>query len=248
MKTRDRIANAFGYSLINRSKDHKLYETHLINVLKRYQINCIFDVGANRGQYGLLLRSLGYKGRIISFEPVKATFEALSSVSAKDPLWDVYPFALGNEDTVKIIKVIKNSDLSSFLKPNNALDHMFSAGGSEVEREESVAVRRLDTVFTEISSASGLAGRFALKMDTQGYDLEVFRGAVKTLEKIAVLQSEIANVPLYQGVPDLLTALSIYLQQGFEITGLFPESRDMDDLRVIEFNCLMVHKHLKGDT
>jgi len=81
-------------------------------------------------------------------------------------------------------------------------------------------------------------------MDTQGYDLEVFRGATKTLSKIAVLQSEIGNIPLYKNVPDLVTTLSAYLREGFEITGLFPESRDMEDLRVIEFNCVMVHKDL----
>ena len=245
MKIRKKIAQCFGYEVIKKSKNHKLYESHLINLLERYRINCIFDVGANRGQYGLLLRSLGYKGRIISFEPVKATFDILSSVSAKDRAWDVYHYALGNEDTVKMIKVIKNSDLSSFLKPSTTLDRMFvTSGGGNIEKEESVLIQRLDTVFAEITGKLDMPLRFALKMDTQGYDLEVFRGAAKTLDQIAVLQSEISNIPLYQGMPDLLTVLSAYVRQGFELTGLFPESRNMEDLRVIEFNCMMVQKNL----
>ena len=48
-------------------------------------------------------------------------------------------------------------------------------------------------------------------------------------------------------MPDLLTVLSVYLKEGFEITGLFPESRDMENLRVMEFNGVLVRKEmLKG--
>lgn len=245
MKIRNKVAQYFGYEILKRSRNHKLYESHLINVLNRYRVNCVFDVGANRGQYGLLLRSLGYKGRIISFEPVKSTFDILSAVSARDPAWDVYHYALGSEDTVKAIKVIRNSDLSSFLKPSTTLDKMFAANnGGQIKKEELVLIKRMDAVFPEITGKITGPVRFALKMDTQGYDLEVFRGMGGVLGKIAVLQSEIANIPLYQGVPDLLTVLGTYLKQGFELTGLFPESRNMEDLRVIEFNALMVQKDL----
>lgn len=245
MKIRNGIARCLGYEIINRSRDHKLYEGHLINVLKKYGVNCILDVGANRGQYGLLLRSLGYKGRIISFEPVKATFGLLSAVSAKDPAWDVYNYALGSDEVVKTIKVIRNSDLSSFFKPNTTLDKMFEGNsGGKIEKEEPVSIKRLDAVFAEITGKIVSPVRFALKMDTQGYDLEVFKGAATVLKKISVLQSEIANIPLYQEIPDVVTALNAYRQQGFEITGLFPESRNMEDLRVIEFNAIMVQKDL----
>lgn len=245
MKIRSRIARCFGYDIVKRSKDHRSYESHLINVLDRYGVNCILDVGANRGQYGLLLRSLGYKGRIISFEPVKATFDILAAVSADDPAWDAYHYALGNEDAVKTIKVIRNSDLSSFLKPDAELDKMFAADDrGKIEKEESVSIRRLEAVFAEVTAGVPGPVRFALKMDTQGYDLEVFRGAQGVLDRIAVLQSEVANIALYQGVPDLLTVLGAYAQQGFSLTGLFPESRNMEDLRVIEFNAIMVQKRL----
>ena len=65
---------------------------------------------------------------------------------------------------------------------------MFMAdNGGKIEKEESVSMRRLDTVFSELTSSLGASVRFALKMDTQGYDLEVFKGASRTLPKIAVL-------------------------------------------------------------
>jgi len=139
MKTRDKIARCLGYEVIKRRKNHKLYDSHLINLIQRYQVNCILDVGANRGQFGLLLRSLGYQGWIISFEPVKSTFEILRAVREKDPAWDAYNYALGSEDTTKMIRVIKNSDLSSFLEPSANLDKMFvSDNGGKIEKEEPV--------------------------------------------------------------------------------------------------------------
>ncbi len=245
MKIINKILGCFGYELIKSSRNHKLFESHLKNLFQRYEINCVFDAGANCGQYGLLLRSLGYKGRIISFEPVKATFEILSSVSMKDAAWDVYNYALGNEDTTKVIKVFKNSDLTSFLNQSLNLDKMFADNpGLSVEKEELVLIKRLDTVFSEVTKSMVGLGQFALKMDTQGYDLEVFKGAANTLHKIAILQSEISNIALYQAMPDFLTVLNAYVRSGFELTGLFPESRDMQDLRVIEFNGLMVQKNL----
>lgn len=236
----------FGYDFIKRRKNHKTYEGHLENLLKRYCINCVLDVGANRGQYGHLLRRVGFKGRIISFEPVRKTYEELILATASDHLWDVHLLALGSKNSLMKIKVMKNSDLSSFLDPNDRLRDMFSGNeGDRVDYEETVSVKRLDDVFNEAIEPSLQSPlRLALKMDTQGYDLEVLHGAEKTLEKTSILQSEIANIQLYSGAPSLTTSLNMFFEKGFEITGIFPESRDMNDFRVIEFNCLLVQKNL----
>lgn len=243
MKLRDKIADFFGYRVINKNKNHIVFADHFREILRRYRINCVFDVGANRGQYGRGLRAMGYRGRIISFEPVSETFCLLERESAKDPLWDVYNYALGSKEMDQTIKVTKNSDLSSFLEPGESLQKMFAGDkGDAIEKEERVMVKTLDAIFNNvITDTSEL--RIALKMDTQGYELDVFKGAEKSLDRISVLQSELANIPLYQNMSDYLTVLNLYTKKGFEVTGFFPESRNMDDLRVIEFNCVMVKKN-----
>jgi FkbM family methyltransferase len=239
------MIKCFGYDLIRRRKNHKTYEGHLENLFKRYAINCLLDVGANRGQYGFFVRSLGFKGRIISFEPVRKTYEELLAKTSKDHRWDVYPYALGSETTSKQIRVMKNSDLSSFLMPNQRLAEMFIKNhGDQIQSKETVLVKRLDDFFFEEKLALDSSLRMMLKMDTQGYDLEVFRGAEKILPFVAVLQTEIANIPLYDGVPSFSGALYAFQGKGFELTGMFPESRNMNDFRVIEFNCLMVQQRL----
>ena len=76
--------NLFGIDLVKLKNQHDNLAIHLINVLESRNIDCIFDVGANSGQYGYFLREIGYKGYIISFEPVSSVFELLNNNSASD--------------------------------------------------------------------------------------------------------------------------------------------------------------------
>ena len=94
--------------------------TDILNaIFHKYKIESIIDVGANEGQFGLFLREIGFKGKIISFEPVKQAFEKLNIQSSKDENWDVFNFALGSKISNNKINVAKSSIFSSFLKLNN---------------------------------------------------------------------------------------------------------------------------------
>ena len=81
--------------------------------------------------------------------------------------------------------------------------------------------------------------RVYLKMDTQGWDLEVLAGASGCLERIQAFQSEVAMHPIYDGMPALHESLSRFQDLGFGVSGLFPVSLD-SNLEVIEFDCVAV--------
>jgi FkbM family methyltransferase len=211
---------------------------HLALLFERYGVDCVLDVGANRGQYGRELRLAGYRGRLVSFEPVQVLCEELREVAAGDAAWTVQSVALGREAGVTEINVTRHDVFSSFRQPAAFAAHRFGQA-TEMARHERVTVRRLEDVLDELFDA-GPPPRCFLKMDTQGFDLEVFAGLGRWAEHVVGLQSEVAAIPLYTEMPRMAEAIARYEAAGFELTGLFPISRDESTGRVIEFDCVMV--------
>src|SRR5216683_8217255 len=71
-----------------------LEEDYLERFTSTYQIDCVFDIGANEGQYASKLRrKLNYEGLIISFEPVPDVAKVLKARAARDPKWIVAELA-----------------------------------------------------------------------------------------------------------------------------------------------------------
>lgn len=209
--------------------------TYLSQLFQRLNINCVLDVGAHFGEYGRFLRGIGFAGLIISVEPVEASFERLSREAHGDGHWAVHHLALGSRDGVGEMNVTEGSDFTSFLSPNAYSTSEFP-GSSRVVRREQVPLQRLDHFFAD--RMGGLANpRVYLKLDTQGYDLEVLRGAEGCLDRIVALQSEVSVKPIYHGQPSLTDALGHLGQLGFEVGGLYPVTRDHAG-RVVEFDCV----------
>ena len=67
-----------------KNRVHRSLESHIEEVLRYCRIDTAIDVGANTGQFGALLRRIGFRGHIYSVEPVRAAFETLSERSAAD--------------------------------------------------------------------------------------------------------------------------------------------------------------------
>ena len=215
---------------------------HISWLLKRYRIDCVLDIGANTGQFAQGLRRNGYQGHILSFEPVPSFVEALEAASADDDKWTVRQLALGSTDGSVPIHVQKT--FSSFLSSSDYGKGRFETLEKNADSETvDVPLRRLDGALDEFLApvvADGIPHpRVFLKMDTQGFDLEVFRGLGDRAKDIIGLQSEVALLLIYEGMPRMPEAIATYEAAGFEISGLFPVTRERDG-RVIEYDCAMV--------
>ena len=211
---------------------------HILGVLRTYQINCVLDVGANRGQYATMLRKAGYRGHILSFEPVPSVAEGLARTAAGDDKWTVHPIALGREDGMTSMHVVPGQGtLSSMLPPSDFGKQRFPT--MRETRAEEVPVRRLDGLLDSL--LADIPGpRVFLKLDTQGFDLAVFEGLGERAGDIAALQSELALLNIYEGMPRMPEALQIYEAKGFEVSGLFPVSREFDTTRILEYDAILV--------
>jgi FkbM family methyltransferase len=235
------LANKFGYELINRKKYHHFdVATHLAYLLKKLEINLVLDVGANVGQFGSELRRIGYQGWIFSFEPVKQAYSGLFAQAKNDELWKTFNFALGSTEETLGINVTTATNLSSFFIPNDKAHESYQSQAPVVE-VQNVDVHRLDKILPLIANNIH-SPRILLKMDTQGFDIEVMKGAFGCLNDIMAVQSELSVLPLYENMPNYLEALSLYKEYGFEVTGVYPISRDKENLAVMEFDGFLVRK------
>ena len=152
------------------------------------------------------MRASGYDDWLVSFEPVRAVFHELSETTRADPRWRVFEFALGAEEETKSIGVAENTVLSSFRPPN---DYQVDQLGqmSNITEKQAVRVRTLDSVLDEC--LEGIPDpRLFLKIDTQGWDMEVVRGGMRTLDRVLGLQVELSVKPLYEGMPDYIETIT----------------------------------------
>jgi len=201
-----------------------------IALLKQLEINVFLDVGANRGYYAKHIRDAGYKGHIFSFEPIKSDCEHIERLSSGDEKWKVLNYALGAENGTKQFNMVQlggHTVLSSFLAIKDGIQ------GSIFP----VDLRRLDDVLPSLIRAIEKP-RVFLKMDTQGYDSHVVKGATECLNLILGLQSEVSVIPLYDGMRSYTQSLSDYHNLGFGLVDLFVVNRTKEDL-VLEYDCLM---------
>ena len=199
-------------------------------------IRTVLDVGANVGQFALVARRLHPDARIVSFEPTSAAFERLEKAAAKDPDWYVYRCGLGREASTAEIHTGWMT-MNSLLPPSDYGKGRYKRF-SESNTEE-IHIRRLDEVMDE--ALAGIADPVPyLKMDTQGFDLEVFAGAGKRIADFVGMQSEVACLQLYEGSPGMAESIATYEAEGFGISGMYPVTREPATGRVVEFDCVMV--------
>jgi FkbM family methyltransferase len=221
-----------GFDVVRYPAAHDL-AGHTRLLLEELHIDHVIDGGANVGQYARFMRQLGYKGRIISFEPVASTYDRLERAAADDPDWQPLRLALGSADGSVTINVTASSDMASLRNPARGA---FALGGT-VRATEVVEVRRLDSLLDGLIACA--KPRIFLKLDTQGYDTEALRGATAWLDRIEAIQTEVSMAPLYDGAPTWLESMTLLADLGFVPSGMFPVTFH-GGFRAIEFDLVAV--------
>lgn len=211
------------------------YPSIMKSILEEYQVDLVLDVGANVGQFALGMRRL-YKGPIVSFEPVSSTFALLRNTAPDDKNWYKFNYALGSESGEQYMNVYEMNQLSSLLEMKEDIAKRLG-GGVVTPLKELVKIRRLDDIVNELPFDIH-ARKILLKIDTQGYDLEVFKGARSIRENIVAIQTEVYQSPFYVKAPPWTESIKEYTDAGFKFAGLYPIMRN--GLYYTSSDCLMV--------
>jgi FkbM family methyltransferase len=187
-------------------------------------IDVVLDVGANAGQYGEGLRELGFRGRLVSLEPVAEAFAELERRAADDGAWDAVRVAASDFDGELTLNITDDSRSSSVLARNERFSD--KAGWAPKESRQ-VAARRLDGLLDELLRPDE---RAYLKLDVQGYERTVLDGAGAALARFEAIELELSVTPLYEGQPSLSVMLPLLAERGFRPVCLEPILLDDEGL------------------
>ena len=180
--------------------------------------------------------SVGYSGKIISFEPIPDLAVILACESKSDQNWKVIPEALGAENAFLELNVSARSDFSSFLNLSERGREFFDGV------QEKTIINVKVTTLSDFLCLEKIETAFFLKLDTQGFDLQVITGGQSHISKqCALLLCEVSVIPIYENMPDWREMVIKLNDMGFDLVGLYPVNRT-SNMQVIEFDCLMVNK------
>jgi FkbM family methyltransferase len=224
--------------------DDSLMSWTLNSLIETAGINCVLDVGANTGQFGQLLRSLGYRGRIVSFEPSPSSFRSLSQVAARDSNWRVQQIALAAKPGTAELHTHGESVFDSLhpsLEPGQLPDVI--AGIPEYADKGAVTVPLSTLAVEYAASVAGVGSpRVLLKSDTQGHDLDVIAGAQGLPREVLAVLVELSVQPVYADQPYLTRVIDRLKEENFLPIAFQPVTYALDELRVVEFDGLFLRQ------
>lgn len=186
-----------------------------LSLLNCNKIDVILDIGANIGQYAIEMRRSGYKGLIISFEPIEEAYRKLAQKSANDKNWIAYNYAIGDINGESTINISQNLVSSSINQSLEQLEQ--SEPTAKYIRKEQIHIKTMDTVWDSLGVSNK---NIFMKIDTQGYEKQVLDGAAESLKKIKGLQIEMALVPSYHNASTFDQIKQRIEALGFELMAI----------------------------
>lgn len=198
--------------------DFKSSAKHLIvKHIEGRNIDTILDVGANIGQFGIDLTYAGYRDKIISFEPEISSFTILQRNSRKRKHWIAINLGLGSSESKLLLNVSGNYGLrSSFLSMEQI--HLENLPSSRIVHTQEIAISTLDRQLKILNVNPNSA---LLKLDVQGFEYEVLKGARDSLSKIPYCFFEVSLVQMYRNEGSLLDLLNYLSNFGHEVIDIF---------------------------
>lgn len=219
------------------SSDPDAMMAHLLQYLK---VGLVLDVGANQGQFASGLRRMGYRGRMLSFEPLREAHQLLERAALKDPRWSIAPrCAVGAEAGSVNMNVSENSYSSSVLQMHANLK--VAAPAARFVAQETALMLTLD----QLVATHAIDGeRCLLKIDTQGYEWEVLNGAAETMKNVVALLIETSLVPLYEGQRLWLEYIERMAAEGFVVWDIHSAFASQSNGRLLQADIVFVRAEL----
>ena len=210
-----------------------------MKIINQFKIDLIFDIGANVGQYAMLLRKLGYKNQIVSFEPMKKEFNILKNKSINDSFWEIKNCAIGDTDTEDLINISGNSVSSSLHKMKQ--NHIKVQKKSEYIGQEKINVKKIDSFIDDYSK---IYDNIFMKVDTQGNEYNVIKGSRDLINKITGIQMEMSIIPLYENEKNHIELIKFLDEKGFVLFSIEPGFSNSISGQLLQYDGIFIKRDL----
>lgn len=196
------------------------------------KLDTIIDVGAYIGSFAFAMRTMSPKAAIHSFDPMADNIEKLSRLMQSDQNFHSYQTALG--DRQGSIDFWKSSFPASSSVLQMDESHKQAFPESSMNEKMKVPIARLDDFLETMQ----LGGNVLLKIDVQGFELAVLKGAEKTLQQTRQIITEVSYRRLYKDQALFDDVYKFLLQKGFQFGGLFDSLYSPSDGSVLQSDAL----------
>ena len=163
-------------------------------VYKLKKLNTVIDIGSNKGQFILLILKFFPKVKIYSFEPIKELLERQKNLFNFQRNIFFFNYGIGSKNKNLNFFITKKTDSSSFLTINKSGNYN---NDYFVKEKRNIKIRNLDKILKN----QNLTKPLLIKIDVQGFELEVLKGAKQILPKVDYILLETSKNRMYNKQP-----------------------------------------------
>jgi FkbM family methyltransferase len=202
--------------------------------LRALDIGTVMDIGANIGQFALVIHEIFPAARIYSFEPLPECYATLCRKMRRVKNFRAFNCAVGAASGPTEFFRNEFSQASSALRMRPLHKEAFP----HTQQTERITVNmiRLDDIIAELS----IEGSMLCKIDVQGYEEGVIRGSEQLMRKAKVVIVEVSYRPLYEGQHLFHDVYAAMRSLGFSYHGNVGELRSPIDASVLQTDAVFI--------
>jgi FkbM family methyltransferase len=202
--------------------------------LQDFGIHTVIDVGANEGGFALLINKILPDAFIYSFEPIKSCFVELQKNTSGIKNIKHFNSALGDTEEEKQFYENEFSPSSSFLPVKN--EHVKAFPFTANTKTGKIQVKQLDSFMNSFT----LNKKILLKLDVQGYELNILKGSQKLLNEVDLIITEVSFAELYEGQPSFNEIHRFLYKHGFYYKGNFEQLYDPQSNEILQADAVFI--------
>ena len=235
------ILNKYGFKIVH--NDIKDFNFVIEKILKIYDIQMIFDIGSNIGQFSKKILNLNYKNKIVLIEPVYDTFIALKNNFKNKNNLEFLNVGIGTKTSnltiYKSLRGKNKGDMNSLLKISKIGTNLVK--NAVITSEEEVKIIDVNEFLKNYDLKKTL-----FKIDIEGYDFKVLRHIKKEyLQQITCILCEIQNVTMFEKQENnFKEEIEFFENNNFKLFGVDPFFINPSTGQLIAIDALFVNKKI----